>query len=493
MNIWEHHSLKKRGLALLLALAMMVGLLPIMPTTAQAADIPGTVPGLTNPEGISIDLFDYWLDGQTEPDDAVEGIVDAGINVGKSLKFGNGMDSITPAEDDPENPDGNKEAVEEAASKGEINKYTNGARPMAGMVKPLLDESGYPRLENFDESLSYLFDASQPDGKAAYLDTKGLLLQDKKEGYYYYDSKKNFASFDDTNDNTFTLYDGSAVNSGGGSGESGQFFPFNTAEQVFGNGDIKSTDSVLNHYFGLHMNAVFQQTPDGLSPIDNKTPVTFSFSGDDDVWIFIDDVLVADLGGIHDACSVEINFATGSVKVFRDDNENGTYDEETEKAHLYSETTLYAAYDYAEKENSTEWSGNTFADETYHSLDFFYLERGNVDSNMNMKFNMRTVPESDLYKVDQDNEAVPNVEFNLYAANENYEPQGEPIATGTTDDTGALTFREPNGKLMRMDKLQADGHYLLKETVPPDGYRKSEEPIRLRAEENHDKIVLLSE
>lgn len=486
--------IKKTGLALLLALAMLVGLLPIMPTTAQAALIDHIVPVKDpHPEGIQLTLADYWLTNDRYASDKnnPENVGDAGINNGHNLKFGNGL-TVDGGFDD-------------------YNQYKDSAEPYTGIVQNILGADGYPVMsERFGgEPLAYLFNGERKDEsdnyKEVFDDVGGLLKQD--ENYYYaYNSQDNFASFDE---GRFTLYDSWAVKHTGKSPD-GQFFPFNKGEEVLDeNGDpletikgengqdieLNSSSDFINHYFGMHMNAFFQQTPDGLSPMDDETPVTFSFSGDDDVWIFIDDVLVADLGGIHDACSVEIDFADGSVNVFKDENGNGTFDKDRETS--YSETTLYKAYFDAQKADSTEWSKvepDTFADETYHSLDFFYLERGNVDSNMNMKFNMRTVPESDLHKVNQDGKAVDEAVFELREIDGNYaETNGDLIATGTTNEEGALTFRKSNNDLLQMDELKTNGHYLLKETKEPDGYRKSEEPVHLKVAAENGKKMLLSE
>ena len=423
----------RQCLAILLALAVLIGMLPASATTAQEAE-PEEVPLGTvalRPEGITIDLFDYWFTRSDVDPDGGENMVsddkryNLGINKDHYLKFGQGMEQVEP----PENEDKakNASAVADAVGKGEINKWTNGARPMAGIVNNTLDNNGYPTLAYPDyerQSLGYLFDSSYGEGKTAYSNVGGLLRQDEN-GYYYYNSATNFAEFQKIKNgekNVFTVYNQEAVTGDGVStaGGTGMFFPFNTKKQVFlddGN-YLKSTDVVLNHYFGLHMTTSFQQTKSGVSPSDNNTPVTFSFSGDDDVWIFIDDVLVADLGGIHDACSVEINFQTGAICVYKDANKNGTFDNGDKKYNVDNADSLNDMFIKAGKDTEVAWSGQTFADETYHTLDFFYLERGNVDSNMRMKYNLKTVPESDLVKVDQDGDPVANASFELYETDE---------------------------------------------------------------------------
>ena len=84
-------------------------------------------------------------------------------------------------------------------------------------------------MQNRDggESLAYLFDPKmESQGKASFSDVKGLLQVDK-DGYYYYNSRQNYAVFYEA-DNAFTLYDHPGVIPGGTS-PVGQFFPFNQA------------------------------------------------------------------------------------------------------------------------------------------------------------------------------------------------------------------------------------------------------------------------
>ena len=214
-------------------------------------------------------------------------------------------------------------------------------------------------------------------------------------------------------------------------------------------------------------------------------------------------MLVADLGGIHDACSVEINFSTGKIYVFKDGAgvREGYYDEgET----LYNAKpdgaapTLKEMYEAAEKENSVEWddADATFADESYHTFDFFYLERGNTDSNMRMRHNIQTVPESELFKIDQDGEPVAGAKYALYETDQNYKvlDGAAPIATGTTDTKGVFTFKNTDGETLPLNDLQANGHYLLVEETVPNGYRSGTEPIELyvKTASNGNKKLLLS-
>ncbi len=263
----------------------------------------------------------------------------------------------------------------------------------------------------------------------------------------------------------------------------GQFFPFDSAGKVFKeeNGQLSpigitdDENDKLNHHFGMSMTTEFVQ-PNGGKTTKNEDMI-FEFSGDDDVWVYIDGVLVGDLGGIHEKATLKINFATGGVHVGHVDNAN-----DPEKT--IQDTTIRAMFEAAGAD-ATNFSGNTFLGSTKHTLSFFYLERGAGASNMSLKFNLTTLPSSEVAKVDQNGEAVNDATFGLYRSGG---PDcdwntGELVARGTTENGGQLILRklkpgdsEPSDSVLSFDEEHNKNHcdyFVLKEENLPAGYRSS--------------------
>lgn len=357
-----------------------------------------------------------------------------------------------------------------------LNHWTGNTNPQTGIVNnTLLD--GYPQLSKTwrGESLRYLFDSSAQTGKTSHFGVTGLLKV--QNGYYVYDSTQNYAAYN-ADKNAFDIYDTWGINNVGTSSHQGQFFPFDAADKVFkeendrlvqngitadNTGNPSYNDGKpVNHHFGLSMSSRFVQPAGGKT--NTGDDMVFDFAGDDDVWVFIDDVLVGDIGGIHNMASLSINFRSGKIQI------NGS-----------DKGTLLSAYQTAGAQDSTKWNGNTFADGTNHTLKFFYLERGATDSNMMLKFNLVTVPESDIIKFDQDGKFVQGAEFALYKTDENFTDttnnKNELLGSGTTDEAGHLTLtNDVDNGVINFDDLYEDSgskYYLLKETRVPEGYRSS--------------------
>lgn len=429
-----------------------------------------------NPTGTTVNLFDYWVvDGANDSSANINNDNkndNTGINKDHQLKFNGG------------------------AGTG-INKWT-GRSVIDGFGRlPFVKNTlvnGYPEIKAgtytsygtkgdcTDESLAYLFNnASQAndkqDGKAVYNNVQGLFQL--KDGYYVYDSygsDGNYAVYNPTT-NSFDVYDKAGVYKGDANSETnlGQFFPFDSARKVFEekNGQLSpiritdGTNDKLNHHFGMSMTTEFVQ-PAGGKTTDNNDMV-FEFSGDDDVWVYIDGVLVGDLGGIHEKATLDINFATGEVKVGHIDGANGA-EKEIEKTNIKAKFKAAGA-------DTTNFRDNTFRDSTKHTLSFFYLERGAGASNMSLKFNLTTLPSSEVAKVDQNGEAVQDATFALYQSDDKWNVQDgvEPIAQGTTNANGQLVLLKPDRSVLSFDNQHAEGHdyFVLKEEKLPAGYRSS--------------------
>lgn len=352
--------------------------------------------------GITINMFNYNTDE---------------INAGHSLKFSNGKDGV----------------------KEDYNRYRGPADLSTGIMQKKLGQDSYPIVDKDNkESRSYLFSTKEGTGKEFYSDANYLFKQDA-DGYYEYDSTKNFAQFN-KNTKEFTVYKvpGSSkdpIDLQQGS-KHGSFFPFNTLGDDKYWGIPQISEKSPDFHFGMTMSAKFIQPKDGKI---NGNNMVFEFSGDDDVWVYIDGVLVLDIGGIHNEVLGSINFADGTVKVGSNINTN--------LKKLFNDANANANIkgDFV--------SGKSiFKDYTAHTINFYYLERGKGDSNCKLKFNLPTVPKKSVTVEKQlsntDKEKYANVEFKFQLLLQDDKGEYVPSNTaGTLSDDSEVEFNreEING------------------------------------------------
>lgn len=261
-----------------------------------------------------------------------------------------------------------------------MSNYTGG-KVVQGIVKARLGEDGYPILNSSDErSMAYLFDPNkEEEGKKIYADLSHL-LSESEDGTISFNSDKHYAWYPlQTGGGDFIVYDGTYTVRG----ESGAqipvgFVPFNSYDE---NNQIISPDGPFDHHFGLTLSTNFKMPKDAVV---NDKDIVFDFTGDDDVWVFIDGVLVLDMGGVHGKRSGAINFKTGEVTV--DDVASSV---PGRPASIDTIGPVSTIADIFAKQ------GLTFDDSenSKHSLSLFYVERGGHESNLSMKFNLPTVAE----------------------------------------------------------------------------------------------------
>ena len=220
--------------------------------------------------------------------------------------------------------------------------------------------------------------------------------------------------------------------------------------------------------YGMVTEVPFQMTDDGKDA--NGEDITFEFCGDDDVWVYIDDILVLDIGGTHDAISGTINFADGTVKLdalnyeyIGDKAEHeglGTSSQSLSTCSIHTDATL-------SQTNLYDALGTTltgFAADGQHTLKIYYMERGKGKCNCLIKFNLPqkdsvsvTKNISDTYtdtntKIDDTTYAtLSNLDFSftLYnddevVANKAYtitDATGTVVGSGVTSSTGTFTLK----------------------------------------------------
>lgn len=256
-----------------------------------------------------------------------------------------------------------------------------------------------PGISRDIRSLRYLFSAGD-HAVTAYSPTNTILQQ--SGSHYWYNSAEHAVDYD-LQENRFRLRGYAERNSitadyGGGYGD---FLPFTYTGGVqqgsAENGVPYHVDSdQTDYWFGMTMQVNFFQSKGGRLGDQN---MIFRFSGDDDVWVFVDNVLVLDLGGTHGTVNGSINFATGEVLQYLNwGGANATEAERTGGSATSFPTTIRACFDAAGRTPNGGWSsdGQTFADFSEHTLKFFYLERGSAVANCSLDFRLPTLPDESL-------------------------------------------------------------------------------------------------
>lgn len=332
---------------------------------------------------------------------------------------------------------------------GEAGTYTYN-KESGGIKQGLLNEvlkDGYPTLSSICQnsggssagtSISSLFSGG--------ITVNHLFSEDiyNRTGYYEYSSFNNYAYLQERGD--FKVYD--AIGSPLADNTTyyylrGNFLPYNdiTASdykipttlykedgESYSNTNYRKLyqaqkKTTIDYQFGMEMQSNFLQPKNGKATWKgSSSDMIFEFNGDDDMWIYIDNVLVLDIGGVHDAHSGSINFNTGVVS---------WYDCTTGNTPTLHTTNIKAQFKAAgvfpdgtiwdDSKVDNYFSGNTFIDYSTHSFKMFYMERGAGASNLHIKFNLQTIPEGqvevkkEIDNTDKEKYSDAKFAFQLYA------------------------------------------------------------------------------
>ena len=281
-----------------------------------------------------------------------------------------------------------------------VERVLNGGYPVLDLTRNADGTTrDNPNLDETVRNLRYLF-SSGDHAVTEYIPNNTILQQ--SGSHYWYNSAEHAVDYDFSSD-LFRVRSYSERNSVTATyGASyGDFLPFTyTGGTEIGSTEDGASYHVDTHdtdyWFGMTMQVNFFQTKGGKLGDQN---MVFRFSGDDDVWVFIDDVLVLDLGGTHGTVTGSINFATGEVLQYLSwGGANGTVAEKEAGSDTSFPTTIRACFDAAGRTPNGGWNrnGQTFSDFSEHTLKFFYLERGSGVANCSLDFRLPTLPDESL-------------------------------------------------------------------------------------------------
>ena len=231
-------------------------------------------------------------------------------------------------------------------------------------------------------------DPKEPEGKAQYWyydssKSSLYLKQNQTDGKYYLESPKGGDGNPTTDSKSQNISSPNSTNGTNG------FFPFNQTVSTVG-------ASQYNYGFGAKLQFDFTLTEDGYVVVgkdndgnDIKVPIKFFFSGDDDVWVYIDGELMLDVGGAHGKASGLLEFGpNNTVTPYVSSNKNtDPNDTMVYKGYGSGETTKTVKYNGQPITFNKKGTTKPLKDQSTHTLTMYYMERGMWESNMALAFN----------------------------------------------------------------------------------------------------------
>lgn len=355
-----------------------------------------------------------------------------------------------------------------------VNTWHNNIFP--GILKNQLGEDGLP-VFNYTTPFS-LFDTSVVPAavnggtKSVYQNVGFDFVYDPSANEYSYQSSVNHAGYD-PGANKIYQYD-KAIGIEGWDEKGAGFFPFNSFEDegVWGTSE-KNTKGIylldqlktVDYHFGMSMEKDFiipekgtVAITDAQGNISAQKDMVFSFSGDDDAWLFVDGQLVLDMGGIHEAVSGSINFTKGTFTV----TSSVTGDTRTQAL-----SSVFADY----PEAIGKWDDSAWAAGTKHTFSFFYLERGGTLSDCSIKFNLPVFKDFAVTKAVEGKDTQESFGFemelldgqgNAYTGNLYQLKDGK--RTPVENGTGKYQFQLKAGEPIQFSTLQECTAYRVTET-----------------------------
>ena len=360
----------------------------------------------------------------------------------------------------------------------------------SGLVGKSLDKSNNIVFTNTEPGLFRSDDTTNNYGKEIYTNV-GLPFQyDKTTNYYTFNSNKMSAHFTDENpagSNKNLTYDTTPQTitdlSVQGKSDNASWLPFDEGSSA--------TMTSATYHFGMQAVIPFSMTVNGKMNAADETSadIKFDFSGDDDVWVFVDGKLVLDIGGIHNEMAGTMNFATNEWSVQRSEYNYATKETVGDMNGKAMDGRLF---DDEDGKGVLGTNRETFAATTSHTLTVFYLERGAGASNCKIKFNLPMEDSVSVKKLVSDTdsagsaisadtqEAINNQEFafklfknDAPLANTNYiilDESNQPIDTATTTSDG--TFKLKNKQTAKfVGQIPEDGNTYYVQEVEENGWQ----------------------